>query len=111
MLLDLLLSDAGGIETLERVFHITREVPVVVMTGTEDEALAIRAVQSGAQDYLVKGSMEPRALSRTLRHAIERHRLLADLERITNRVVGGSAHPRDLVAMRATLAALRLERT
>src|SRR6185436_19363190 len=45
VLLDLLLSDASGIETLERVFHITREIPVVVMTGTEDEALAIRAVQ------------------------------------------------------------------
>jgi diguanylate cyclase (GGDEF)-like protein len=92
VLLDLLLPDASGIETLERVFHATREVPVVVMTATEDEDLAIRAVQSGAQDYLVKGSMVPRALSRTLRHAIERHRLLADLELSRQREAHRATH-------------------
>jgi diguanylate cyclase (GGDEF)-like protein len=80
VLLDLGLPDSTGIGTLTRMLARTRAVPIVVLTATDDEALATRMVQVGAQDYLVKGSIDARLLGRTLRHAMERHALLRDLE-------------------------------
>ncbi len=81
VLLDLSLPDSMGIETVRRFLAGGRATPVVVMTGLDDEAVAVAAVQAGAQDYLVKGAADARGLIRTLRHAMERHRLVRDLER------------------------------
>jgi PAS domain S-box-containing protein len=72
VLLDLGLPDSYGLETLAAVQRQARGVPVVVLTGTSDEALALRAVQQGAQDYLVKGQAEGQVLARSIRYAIER---------------------------------------
>lgn len=80
VLLDLGLPDSTGIGTLTQMLARTRSVPIVVLTATDDEALATRMVQVGAQDYLVKGSIDARLLGRTLRHAMERHALMRDLE-------------------------------
>jgi diguanylate cyclase (GGDEF)-like protein len=80
ILLDLGLPDSTGVATLTRLMARTRSVPVVVFTATDDEVLATRMVQAGAQDYLVKGSIDTRLLGRTLRHAMERHALLRDLD-------------------------------
>jgi diguanylate cyclase (GGDEF)-like protein len=80
ILLDLGLPDSTGITTLTRLMARTRSVPVVVFTATDDEVLATRMVQAGAQDYLVKGGIDARLLGRTLRHAMERHALLRDLD-------------------------------
>jgi diguanylate cyclase (GGDEF)-like protein len=80
VLLDLGLPDSTGIGTLTQMLARTRAVPIVVLTATEDEALATRMVQAGAQDYLVKGGIDARLLGRTLRHAMERHALMRDLE-------------------------------
>ena len=80
VLLDLGLPDTTGIGTLTRMLARTRAVPIVVLTATDDEVLATRMVQAGAQDYLVKGSIDARLLGRTLRHAMERHALMRDLE-------------------------------
>lgn len=79
VLLDLSLPDAHGLETLSRARAHCGGTPIVVMTGTNDETLAIRAVQEGAQDYLVKGLAESHTLVRSLRYAIERQRLIAEL--------------------------------
>ena len=80
LLLDLGLPESQGLDTLRSVYAMFSELPIVVMTGLDDEEIAVRAVQAGAQDYLVKGQVDPRVLIRTLRHAIERHRMLAELE-------------------------------
>jgi diguanylate cyclase (GGDEF)-like protein/PAS domain S-box-containing protein len=72
VLLDLGLPDAQGIEAIRRVRRAAPHVPIVVLTGLDDESMAIRALQEGAQDYLIKGEIEPRGLLRALRYAIER---------------------------------------
>jgi len=75
ILLDLSLPDSQGLDTLRQVQTCAPQAPIVVLTGLDDEALAVAAVQEGAQDYLVKGDVEPRGLVRALRYAVERHAL------------------------------------
>jgi len=72
ILLDLSLPDGHGLDTLTRVCTVAPHVPVLVLTGLDDEYLAIKAVQEGAQDYLIKGQMNSNLLVRALRYAIER---------------------------------------
>jgi diguanylate cyclase (GGDEF)-like protein len=72
ILLDLSLPDAQGLGTLERVRDAHPSVPIVVLTGTDDEAQAVQAVQEGAQDYLIKGQVDGHLLGRAIRYAIER---------------------------------------
>jgi signal transduction histidine kinase len=76
VLLDLSLPDAHGLETVTRALAAAPDAAIVVLTGLDDETVAIQAVQAGAQDYLVKGQVEPSTLSRALRYAMERKRLL-----------------------------------
>jgi len=80
VLLDMGLPDAHGIETVRRACTVAPGVPMIVLTGLEDEALAAEAMKEGAQDYLIKGQIENRALPRALRHAIERHRMQAETD-------------------------------
>jgi diguanylate cyclase (GGDEF)-like protein/PAS domain S-box-containing protein len=75
VLLDMGLPDGHGIETVRRAHAAAPDVPMIVLTGLDDEALAGEALKEGAQDYLIKGQIENRALPRALRHAIERHRM------------------------------------
>ena len=72
VLLDLTLPDSTGIETFERAHREARTAPIVVLTGLADRAVATRAVRDGAQDYLVKGQVDGRALHQSLRHAVAR---------------------------------------
>ena len=76
VLLDLSLPDAHGLETLNQVQVTTPSVPIVVLSGSDDKALALQAVQKGAQDYLVKGQGQRggELLARAIRYAIERKR-------------------------------------
>lgn len=71
ILLDLDLPDSGNMETMLGIGEAA-DVPVIVLTGTDDESLALRAVQLGAQDYLMKGQVDARLLVRSIRYAIER---------------------------------------
>jgi PAS domain S-box-containing protein len=80
VLLDLSLPDSSGLDTVRRVQIFSARVPIVVLSGLDDEELAVMAVQEGAQDYLVKGRMDAYGLLRALRYAIERHRLRQELE-------------------------------
>ena len=82
VLLDLNLPDANGIDALDRIAKRDATVPIVVLTGLNDEYFGASAVAAGAQDYLVKGRVEPEMLSRALLYAIERKRaelIAADL--------------------------------
>jgi len=82
VLLDLSLPDSSGLPTFAVVRSCAEDVPIVVLTGLDDEATATSAVQAGAQDYLVKGSFDSDAIARAVRYAVERHRLQQDLRRL-----------------------------
>ena len=72
VLLDLSLPDSHGLETFARALALAPQVPIIVMSGLDDEALAIETVHEGAQDYLVKGQADSHLLTRSMRYAIER---------------------------------------
>jgi len=93
MLLDLSLPDSHGIETISRVRAQDPHVPIIILTGLNDQAIAYEAARSGAQDYLVKGKVDPDVLGRTIRYAIERARSEQELRKHRN-------HLGELVAQR-----------
>ncbi|HEY6336979.1 MAG TPA: hybrid sensor histidine kinase/response regulator [Candidatus Sulfotelmatobacter sp.] len=80
ILLDLNLPDSHGAETFRRVLDQAPGVPVVVLSGQDDETLADKAVNQGVQDYLVKGDFTAKHLERSIRYAVERQALLRTLE-------------------------------
>ena len=80
-MLDLSLPDAEGLETLERTHAHSPNLPIVVLTGLDDEALAVRAVREGAQDYLVKGQVTGQVLVRAMRYATERKRAVEEIRK------------------------------
>jgi signal transduction histidine kinase len=82
VLLDMGLPDAHGLDTVRQAHAVAPSVPLIVLTGLDDEALAAEAMKEGAQDYLIKGQIENRALPRALRHAIERHRMQTETDLI-----------------------------
>jgi diguanylate cyclase (GGDEF)-like protein/PAS domain S-box-containing protein len=86
VLLDARLPDAEGVEGLRRVRAQFPDVPVVLLTANEDEALGLQAVKEGAQDSLVKGRVEEDILPRALRYAVERKRLADALRRLEKAV-------------------------
>ncbi|MEV7560786.1 SpoIIE family protein phosphatase [Streptomyces sp. NPDC089795] len=74
VLLDLHLPDAQGLDGLKRVLAASAEAAVVVLTGLSEEQAGLGAVAAGAQDYLVKGRLEPDVFMRAIRYAIQRKR-------------------------------------
>ena len=80
VLLDLGLPDSQGMDTLVRAREQALGVPLVVLTGQEDEALAVKAVQEGAQDYMVKGHIETKTLARSLLYAVRHRRSARELQ-------------------------------
>lgn len=72
ILLDLSLPDSDGLDTFLRIHHAAEGIPVVVLTGNDDISLAAKAVEAGAQDYLIKGKMNGKRLIRSLRLAVKR---------------------------------------
>src|SRR3990172_5663919 len=81
VLLDLHLPDGEGIGLLEKVEALAPHVPVIMLTGRDDDEVAVEAVHKGAQDYLVKGQVPAALLRRSIRYAIERKKLLTELAR------------------------------
>lgn len=86
VLLDLLLPDGEGMETVDAVLAAAPDVPIIVLTGTDDDELARQAIHAGAQDFLVKGQIDGDRLLRSISHAIERHRLQSELRRHLQRL-------------------------
>jgi signal transduction histidine kinase len=80
VLLDLNLPDSRGAETFRKIMEKAPNVPVVILSGQDDEALAVKAVHLGVQDYLVKGDISSKQLERAMRYAVERQALLRSLE-------------------------------
>jgi Flp pilus assembly CpaE family ATPase len=77
VLLDLSLPDSKGLDTFSRVHTHAKELPVIVLSGFDDEELAMKAVRDGAQDYMAKGSVNSQSLMRSVRFAVERNRNIA----------------------------------
>ena len=72
VILDLSLPDSEGLDTYLRMQEASPDTPIVVLTSTDDEELALRLLRSGAQDYLVKGEVTSRWIVRAIRNAVER---------------------------------------
>lgn len=80
ILLDLNLPDSTGLRTVKRVLEMVPRVPIIVLTGLADEDLGVAAMKLGAQDFLVKGQLFGKMLTRSMYHAIERNRILIELQ-------------------------------
>jgi len=80
ILLDLTLPDSSGSDTLMAIHEKAPRLPIVVLTGMSDEALALTALQMGAQDYLIKDDIDGVTLSKAIRYSIERNLLLTQLK-------------------------------
>ncbi|MGZ9809906.1 response regulator [Pseudoroseicyclus sp. H15] len=74
ILLDLRLPDAVGVESVERLRNVTDNAPIIVLTGMEDDELALECINAGAQDYLGKSELRTRNLQRAIGYAVTRHR-------------------------------------
>jgi PAS domain S-box-containing protein len=84
VLLDLYLPDSQGLDTFTKVRIRTPELPIIVLSGLDDETTAINAVKEGAQDYLVKGQLDCNLLKRSIYYAIERKQTEKKLKEETN---------------------------
>lgn len=80
VLLDLDLPDSRGADTFRKVREVAPNVPVVVLSGQDDEGMAVKALHQGVQDYLVKGDISSKQLERAMRYAVERQALLLSLD-------------------------------
>ncbi|MEI8233634.1 MAG: SpoIIE family protein phosphatase [Verrucomicrobiota bacterium] len=90
ILLDLSLPDSRGIDTFHQIAARAHGIPVIVLSGLDDEALALQTVKEGAQDYLVKGQVDPRILERAIRYAMKRveaERTLAEERNLLRNVI------------------------
>ena len=80
VLLDLSLPDSQGLDTFIQAHAHAPGIPMVVLTGVQDESFSIQTLRAGAQDYLAKGEIDAKLLVRSIRYAIERHGLMGALE-------------------------------
>ena len=91
VLLDLSLPDSHGVESFQKVLAAYPHVPLIVLSGLDDEQLAVQTVREGAQDYLVKGHVDHHTLVRAIRYALKRaevDRALADERNLLRSVIG-----------------------
>jgi diguanylate cyclase len=82
VLLDLSLPDSAGLQTVERMRRAAPELPLVVLSGRDDEEVALQALHGGAEDYLVKGQGDGDLISRSIRYSIERKLAEENLARL-----------------------------
>ncbi|HTC19222.1 MAG TPA: diguanylate cyclase, partial [bacterium] len=80
ILLDLSLPEGGGLEVFQSVYHIAPNIPIIVVTGTDDQKLAVQTALAGAQDCLVKRDISGFLLGRSMRYAIGRQKHLKQLK-------------------------------
>jgi PAS domain S-box-containing protein len=99
VLLDLSLPDEHGLTTLLRTHAHAPKIPIVILTGLDDEGLAVKAVRAGAQDYLVKDRVDGDLLVRSMRYATERARAVEALERREEHYRSLIEHSLDLISI------------
>jgi len=105
VLLDLGLPDSQGLEAVRRAHVAAPDVALVVLSGLDDERMAVEALQQGAQDYLIKGQIEARSLMRAMRHAIERQTLEAAARALSAKVEIARKEAEAATAAKATFVA------
>ena len=106
VILDLSLPDAQGLVALYQILPAAPGVPVIVLTGSADQSLALEALRAGAQDYVVKPSPDGPTLRRILRYARERQQLLLELDRASHESAAAARRWRILAEVGAVLAGL-----
>jgi len=84
ILSDLGLPDSDGIDTFLEIYAINSRIPVIILTGMNDEKIGIEAVKKGAQDYLVKGQVDGRLLKRSIQYSIERKKAEERVKNLAN---------------------------
>ncbi len=89
---DLGLPDSHGLDTVKKILSAAPQIPLVVLSGFDDETTAIKAVKAGAQDYLVKGQLEGVYMERSLFYAIERAHMQGELEHHANEILNIQAN-------------------
>jgi DNA-binding response OmpR family regulator len=82
IVVDLVLPNGKGVELVRRIKEMAPEVPILIVTATDDEELALSAIREGAQDYLVRGQFDGPLLWRVIHRAIERNRAAAHFRQI-----------------------------
>ena len=97
VLLDLSLPDSSGFDTIIKTKEKIKDFPIVILTGLNDEVIARKAIQIGAQDYLVKGQIESNTLIRAIWHAIDRHEMLTALESLARSLKNKEARLREII--------------
>lgn len=97
ILLDLTLPDSTGIETLFKIQAYEPKIPIIVLTRLYDEGIANEALKHGAQDYLFKGQIDASLLARSIRYALERYKILMDLEYYSKKAQASEIRFRNLV--------------
>lgn len=80
ILLDLNLPDCSGLNTISVIHEKVKNIPIIILTGRDDENLAIQSLKLGMQDYLVKGKIDPTLLERSILYAIQRQKAMQELE-------------------------------
>ena len=84
VLLDLSLPDSFGLETFAKVYAHSPNVPIIVLTGNDDQTVALSAVKGGAQDFLVKSRLDRELLLRSMQYSIQRKRYQVQIEHQAN---------------------------
>ncbi len=101
IILDLSLPDSSGLDTFKRMHAHSPQIPIIVLTGYEDETTGLNAMKLGAQDFLIKGKVNGKELSRSINYSIERYKLLKKLSENAKKLEERSA---DLLKERLKLA-------
>ncbi|MFQ5988480.1 MAG: GAF domain-containing protein [Candidatus Methylomirabilales bacterium] len=104
VVLDLVLPDSQGLTTFIRTRARAPQVPIIVLTDVGDEAVGVKAVREGAQDYLVKGQIDNHLLVRALRYAIERKRMEAELQGYTRDIATKTKYLEALKTLSGTVS-------
>lgn len=97
ILLDLGLPDSNGVETFVALHTQKPNIPILVLTGTDDEQLGTKALQEGAQDYLVKNQLQASLLGHSIRYAIERNKINAELDLRAKKLAESEAQIRKII--------------
>ncbi len=84
VILDLELPDSSGLHTLNAICDPYPAVPIIIMTGTDNDSIALEALKLGAEDYIVKGRLDGLQLCRAIRHGIERKRTQQEMKNLQN---------------------------
>ncbi|MFH1415462.1 MAG: response regulator [Elusimicrobiota bacterium] len=87
VLLDLSLPDSSGLETFRKVKECVPDLPIIILTVTEDDELTINALREGAQDYIVKGYISSKMLFRSVRYAIERKKVEVEKRKVMDQLI------------------------